>query len=322
MDIEGQKKKLNTQIKLFSWIGVISALFALIPLIWAIFQVIGKNRFYVENELGDFIGGTSGTFASFAGLAFVYVAFLGQRLQILMQQEELELNRKELRNTRKEIKGQRLQLQIQNEFNSEVQKKNTFFKLLDSYILVKSRVFYPNYILYEEKLKLYYRSPNTLEDVYEEYKPQIENCFEDEAFKNIIYYLKDWVNSNWKSVIPTNFFEINSYEYIPKRDDFKWENAAKIEIQFLVRAVINEESVGAYFRILKVIIEYAFESNLEKELRIVEAQMGKHERVLAFYWLYSKIPFEDLQKINSEGFLQSVSEKHLFSKKHKNLLLE
>jgi hypothetical protein len=114
MDIISQKQKLETQITIFSWIGGISALFALLPLLWAGYQVLGNHSFFKENELGDFIGGTSGTFASFAGLAFVYVGFLGQRLQILQQQEELELNRKELQETREEIKGQKEQLELQN----------------------------------------------------------------------------------------------------------------------------------------------------------------------------------------------------------------
>lgn len=133
MDLSGQKARLNSDIILFTRIGAASAIIAVIPLIWAGIEVLGNHGFFKENELGDFIGGTSGTFASFAGLAFVYVGFLGQRLQILMQQEELELNRKELQDTREEIKGQKEQLKLQNKHFENQLFESTFFNLLENY---------------------------------------------------------------------------------------------------------------------------------------------------------------------------------------------
>jgi hypothetical protein len=131
MVIETQKLKLKTKVNVFTWIGGISAFFALIPLIWAGIQVLGNQSFFKENELGDFIGGTSGTFASFAALAFVYVGFLGQQLQILFQQEELEMNRQELKETREEIRGQKEQLELQNRQFEKQSFENVFFNLLE-----------------------------------------------------------------------------------------------------------------------------------------------------------------------------------------------
>lgn len=131
MDIKGQKKKLTKQISIFTWIGGVSAVMALIPVAWAGYEVLGNHSFFKENELGDFIGGTSGTFASFAGLAFVYVAFLGQRLQILMQQEEIELNREEMKNTTKELEGQKIQLEIQNKNSSRQLLESSFYNALN-----------------------------------------------------------------------------------------------------------------------------------------------------------------------------------------------
>lgn len=130
MDLDNRKKDLQTRIIVFTWIGGISAGIALIPLIWAAYDVFQSHSFYKENELGDFIGGTSGTFASFAGLAFVYVGFLGQQLQILMQQEELEMNRQELKDTREEIKGQKEQLELQNKHFRIQAFETVFFQLL------------------------------------------------------------------------------------------------------------------------------------------------------------------------------------------------
>lgn len=141
MDISDQKTKLNSDITLFTRIGAFSAIVAVSPLIWVLFDVLSNHGFFKENELGDFIGGTSGTFASFAGLAFVYVGFLGQRLQILMQQEELELNRKELHDTREEIKGQREQLELQNKHFENQLFESTFFDLLENYKVSNSNSF-------------------------------------------------------------------------------------------------------------------------------------------------------------------------------------
>lgn len=130
MEIDKRKKHLNSQIKLFKALGVFFGIFALVPLVWAGIQIFQAHSFFKENELGDFIGGTSGTFASFAGLAFVYVGFLGQQLQILMQQEELEMNRQELKDTRVEIKGQKEQLELQNKQFQIQAFETVFFQLL------------------------------------------------------------------------------------------------------------------------------------------------------------------------------------------------
>jgi hypothetical protein len=46
MDLTSQKSKLNKQITIFKWIGGISALIALIPLIWAGIQV-----YFIEVDL-------------------------------------------------------------------------------------------------------------------------------------------------------------------------------------------------------------------------------------------------------------------------------
>jgi hypothetical protein len=141
MNLISQKLRLNKQIIIFKWIGGTSALIALIPFIWAGVQVLANQSFFKENELGDFIGGTSGTFASFAGLAFIYVGFLGQQLQILMQQEELELNRQEMESTRNEIRGQKKQLKLQNKQFQIQSFETTFFTLISYYDQQLKRVF-------------------------------------------------------------------------------------------------------------------------------------------------------------------------------------
>lgn len=322
MDIEKQKRALNSQIKLFRRLGVLFGVFAIVPLLWAAIQVFQAHSFFKENELGDFIGGTSGTFASFAGLAFVYIGFLGQQLQILMQQEELEMNRQELRNTRQEIKGQKEQLELQNKFNSETQIKNRFFKLLDSYILTKSQVSYHNLIDFHVELTQIEEDTNTLwSSDLSKHRLKAKLVKEDAAFENMLYNLKVWSESHWKATIPPTFLEMNSYHYLPKRSDFTFDNASIEEISFLIRAIADEKSIGAYLRILQIVIDYSIKSNLKNDLQVLDALMGKYERIFCFYWLYAFRPFEKLEKIKEFDLFQSVSPKHLLSRNHIELLL-
>jgi hypothetical protein len=105
---------LEEKITFYSRFGWVFVICATIPLVFAFKIVVWHNEYWQESDLGSFIGGVSGTFAALAGVFFIYVAFIGQRLQILFQKEELEMNRKELKETREEIKGQKKQLKLQN----------------------------------------------------------------------------------------------------------------------------------------------------------------------------------------------------------------
>jgi hypothetical protein len=124
---------LESKITTFSFAGWVCVTGALIPLGYAGYVVFFKNQFWQEAELGSFIGGVAGTFAALAGVFFVFVAFLGQRVQILLQQQELELNRKELQETRIEIRGQKEQLELQNEQIKLTAFQNVLFNLIDNY---------------------------------------------------------------------------------------------------------------------------------------------------------------------------------------------
>ena len=98
-----------------------------------------ENAFKL-NELGDFFAGSVASAWSLAGLLFIYVAFLGQKQQMIYQQIELSNNHYEIQVTREDIKnqtdqlgGQKRQLEIQNQ-NSKIQQfETTFFNLFNTY---------------------------------------------------------------------------------------------------------------------------------------------------------------------------------------------
>jgi putative phage abortive infection protein len=78
------------------------------------------------DRLGGFLAGTTGVLWALAGLTLVYVAFLGQQVQVLHQKEDLRL-------TREAFKQQQLEMQFQTvEFENQ-RFDNTFFALLGSH---------------------------------------------------------------------------------------------------------------------------------------------------------------------------------------------
>lgn len=75
------------------------------------------------DKLGDYVGGVVTSIWSLAGLIIIYVAFLGQKQQILQQQKEMLYNRIEISMTREEMVQQ-------NETLSRQRFENTFFQML------------------------------------------------------------------------------------------------------------------------------------------------------------------------------------------------
>lgn len=106
--VNEENKKLGRQINQFTklawafiFIGIVIALVG----VYSFIPDAGKT--WKLNELGDFISGTVASLWSLAGLFFIYVAFLGQKQQLLNQQLEIMYNQAELQYTRLELKGQK-----------------------------------------------------------------------------------------------------------------------------------------------------------------------------------------------------------------------
>ena len=95
-----------------------------------VIAVIFTTRFSMGPDglalLGGFLAGTTGVLWALAGLTLVYVAFLGQQVQVLHQKEDLRL-------TREAFKQQQAEMQLQTvEFENQ-RFDNTFFALLGSH---------------------------------------------------------------------------------------------------------------------------------------------------------------------------------------------
>lgn len=137
---ESNKKKLERKIKSFtiiawSFLGIGGAV-----IVWTlVFSINWAELVSIDsyNALGDYWSGTVTTIWTLGSIFFIYVAFLGQRLQIILQSEELEDNRVEFR-------AQTEQLQAQTESFVQQQFESTFFNLLNAHHRMVEKMNYSN----------------------------------------------------------------------------------------------------------------------------------------------------------------------------------
>ncbi len=109
----------------FVWAGILIGLLSVLYFICS-----NKEEGFALNLLGDFLGGSVASLWALAGLFFIYVAFLGQKQQLLNQQLELMYSQLEVKYTRLELKGQKEEMKLQNETLRQQKFENTFFQLL------------------------------------------------------------------------------------------------------------------------------------------------------------------------------------------------
>lgn len=125
-DISSVEKKISFY-KNSAWILI--GLGFLIGIIGFVIHYNGLN--WNLNLFGDYIGGVVASTWSLAGLFIIYVAFLGQRIQLIQQKIELRYNQFEVRATREELKAQKEQMVEQNKTLSQQRFENTFFQMLN-----------------------------------------------------------------------------------------------------------------------------------------------------------------------------------------------
>ena len=121
--------KVDTQISFylkFAWILI--GVGFLIGLLGVVEHFMGSDMHL--NVIGDYTGGVVASMWSLAGLFIIFVAFLGQKQQILHQKMELKYNQFEVKATRKELEGQKEQMIEQNKTLKQQRFENTFFQML------------------------------------------------------------------------------------------------------------------------------------------------------------------------------------------------
>lgn len=110
----------------FVWSGFVISILSIIY-----FSCFNTENGFALNLLGDFLGGSVASLWSLAGLFFIYVAFLGQKQQLLNQQLELMYSQLEVKYTRLELAGQREEMEEQNSTLRQQRFEHTFFQLIN-----------------------------------------------------------------------------------------------------------------------------------------------------------------------------------------------
>lgn len=156
-----ERKKTSEELKLEADISKFTKWGWGFVIVGILFFIVGWVPFLYEteygfNELGSYLGGTVGSLWALAGLFFIYVAFLGQKVEMLYQREELGYTREELKGTREELRGQREQMTLQNANLRKQNFENTFFNMLSLLNEIIDQVAFDNGITGRISLQKFY----------------------------------------------------------------------------------------------------------------------------------------------------------------------
>lgn len=138
-DTEEVDEKINFY-KNFAWILIIIGF--VVGLLGVVEHFAGSDM--KLNVIGDYTGGAVASMWSLAGLFIIYVAFLGQKQQILHQKMELKYNRFEVKATRVELEGQKQQMIEQNKTLRQQRFENTFFQMLNLHHQIVNAIDFPH----------------------------------------------------------------------------------------------------------------------------------------------------------------------------------
>ena len=91
------------------------------------FGMYGFHRLDELDKLGSYLQGTTGSLFALAGLMFIYVAFLGQKQQLIIQSEQLQEQKKQFERDQEiqeqALRQQREELEITRQDSAEQRKK-------------------------------------------------------------------------------------------------------------------------------------------------------------------------------------------------------
>lgn len=85
------------------------------------------------SALGDYVAGTAGPLWALAGVLLVYLAFVGQRVQLVYQQAELRATRLEFGQQTDALEGQQTEMERQVMESKRQTFDNAFFQMLQLY---------------------------------------------------------------------------------------------------------------------------------------------------------------------------------------------
>jgi hypothetical protein len=279
--IEVSLSKLDDKISIYTkwaWGFVFTGLIvAIISSIYFIYSTDGKT--FELNILGDFLSGSVASIWSLAGLFFIYVAFLGQKQQLLNQQLEIMYSQLEVKYTRLELAGQKEEMQLQNE-TLRVQKfENTFFQMLN---LLSDSV---NSLDLKEYDKITHSGRDCFEKFYNEFSSEVYSMNKLENRKD---FIKVEIN---KAILPYEHF------YYSRKSDLS-------------------HYFRTLYHIIKF-IDNSNIKNKKQYISITRAQLSSYEQVLLFYNCLHKNGIEKFKPlIEKYTLFKNIDISLVFNKEH------
>lgn len=163
---------------------------------WGAFQISGEALLWSDklDKLGGFLSGAVATSFSLAGLMFVYLAFLGQKKELLYQREELRLTRQEMKRQvdvtqelADENAAQKQQMELQNAQLRKQAFENTFFEMLKTKTVLIGELQFREH----KGINIFRGLCVSLEELYTEKSSlSISDRFTKQFGKSIIHYFR------------------------------------------------------------------------------------------------------------------------------------
>ncbi|WP_163380013.1 hypothetical protein [Cyclobacterium sp. SYSU L10401] len=288
------------------------------------------QRFFPQS-MPEYVNGVSVVLASLSGVLFVYVAFLGQRWQMLFQQQEIRDNRKEIRFSTGELR-----IRIETLANQVMQMDGdvicqTFFRMLDHWCMVRDSVRYTPIINRPDQQKSGH---------FGNKRVAIEKAFVC-FFEDLIHWVDD-EERGWRQTMDLSkekqFYSENGYAWqarpfglapIGEAANLRLLTSSpltKDEMAFLIRTVPTGTAFDAYLRLGFQLFFFMMDKNLSHYLPIIEAGMGRHERTFLFYQLATQFEGKERKKtkdwLQQNGFLAGIPTQELLSPEHGSFFIQ
>ena len=196
-DLLISEKNLSRKINIFLILAIICAAVSLGSYV---FYVLCPNMIanWFPNNTADYANAIPVVLASLSGIFFVYIAFLGQRWQMLFQQQEIRDNRKEMKASNKELRIQAEALTNQIRRMDRDFIHQNFFRILEQHFKTRDRLSFSNFENWEMNLLLKVHC--------------LTNYSGEKTFLGMTRYLLNWIDdeigcnrglmlSKWKYLI-------------------------------------------------------------------------------------------------------------------------
>lgn len=237
------------------------------------------------NELGDYLSGSVASAWSLAGLFFIYVAFIGQKQQLINQQIEILYSQAEIKATRFELEGQKEQLVEQNKTLRQQRFENTFFQLINNHNSIVDSIDLRKWSPKTNSYSISSQGRDCFEVFYKRIKSECKNDF---TIKNTLDAYMLFYNQNQADL--GHYFRnmyhilklIKETDFITNKKRYSSLLRAQLSSYELVLLFYNTLGVYGVEKFKPLIEEYSFLKNLDWNLIFDSTHIDEYDKEKAF----------------------------------------